>query len=211
MSGGVSDRLSFAGGAAAAQVRGAVRVNRVSAGMQIAAFVVLTAFAAQVQIRVPGLLVPVTLQSLAVLLCGYALSPWRACIAMSAYLVAGSVVAGATGGAWGLFTPGSVGLFGPTAGYLAGFVIAAPAVSVLSRRRDGLAAAIVAGMAGTTIIFGCGVAWLIVLLDSASAAVAQGLVPFLPGAGLKLAAAVAAVQCARTVRRTGRGAEGGSA
>ncbi len=218
--------MSFAGGAAVTRVREAAPASRVSAGVQIAGtrsagvqiagtrsagmrsagvqivgFVALTALAAQVQVRVPGLLVPVTLQSLAVLLCGYALSPWRACAAMSAYLAAGSVVAGATGGAWGLFTPGSVGLFGPTAGYLAGFVLAAPVVSVLFLRRSGLTGAIVAGVAGTAIIFACGVGWLTVLLGSASSAAAQGLVPFLPGAGLKLAAAVAAVQCARAARR----------
>ncbi len=80
-----------------------------------------------------------------------------------------------------------------TAGYLAGFVIAAAAVGYLAERgqdRD-IATSIPAMLAGTAIIYTCGVLWLAYKLDVPVAtgdtnAIGLGLTPFLIGDAIKL-------------------------
>ena len=89
----------------------------------------LVSVAAQVRIPLPNTDVPMTLQSLAVLLTGLVLSPSRAVGALVLYLTCGTL-------GLGVFAPGSAGLVGPTGGYLVGFVVAAWAVSVLKGSGD---------------------------------------------------------------------------
>lgn len=134
-------------------------------------------------VTVPMLPVPMTLQSLAVVLVG-ALYGWRlGAITVVLWLVAGAaglpVLAGGTAGA-GRFA-------GPTGGYLLAFPLAAMAVGWLAERgwngeRIGLA---FAGMlAGHGLCLGLGAAWLALHLG-VERAVMAGVVPFLSGAVLK--------------------------
>jgi biotin transporter BioY len=44
-------------------------------------------------------------------------------------------------------------------------------------------------LAGTVIVYGCGVAWLSIVLGSFAKAIALGLLPFLAGDAVKLIAA----------------------
>jgi biotin transport system substrate-specific component len=88
----------------------------------------LTGAAAQIQLSLPALSpVPFTLQTLAVLLAGAALGPWRAAAAMLTYLIAGLA-----GVPW--FAGGTAGYAAATAGYLLGFLVAAALVGELARR-----------------------------------------------------------------------------
>lgn len=97
---------------------------------------------------------PITLQTLAVLLAGAALGPWRGAAAVVLYLVVGTagapIFAGRSGGfaAW----------TGPTAGFLGGFVVAAFVTGwLVSRMRT-------RGQLTTTGIVGaCAVGSLVVL------------------------------------------------
>mgnify|MGYP000970339622 CR=1 FL=1 len=147
--------------------------------------------------------VPIALQSLFVMLSGLLLAPRWALGAVGVYLLAGAlglpVFAGATGGI-GRF-------FGPTGGYLVGYL---PAVLVVSwtvrRRRAGPALMVAALVAGTAIVYLFGVAWLkTVTALPWSKALALGMLPFLPGDAVKIAAAL---PIARTLRPIVEGAEG---
>ena len=168
-----------------------------STALKVACAVLATALAAQVKVWVPGSPVPITLQTLAVLLAGFALGARLAPAAMLLYLALGAV---------GLpFF--AVGLVAPTGGYVIGFVFAAALVGRFGRAGGGgwLPTTAVAA-AGTAVIFAFGLIWLTAWLNGDfSGAVWTGLVPFWPGAVLKTAVAVAAV---RAWRRTAAGLRG---
>jgi biotin transport system substrate-specific component len=134
--------------------------------------------------------VPLTLQTLAVILVGAALGAKRGTLALLLYLAEGA--AGLP-----VFSGGRAGLghlLGPTGGYLAGFVAAAAVAGALAdagwmRRPLRAVAAVVAAEA---CMFLPGVLWLGTWVG-ASGAVGMGLAPFLPGEALKAAACLAAL------------------
>lgn len=98
--------------------------------------------------------VPITLQTLAVLLAGAALGPWRGAASVGLYLVVGTAGAPVFAGRSGGFGPWT----GPTAGFLAGFVVAAFVTGWLVRglRRRGQ-------LTVTGIVGACAVGSLLVL------------------------------------------------
>jgi len=98
--------------------------------------------------------VPITLQTLAVLLAGASLGPWRGAAAVVLYLVVGTAGAPIFSGRSGGFSAWT----GPTAGFLGGFVVAAFVTGWLVRRMR------VRGQLTTTGIVGaCAVGSLVVL------------------------------------------------
>jgi biotin transport system substrate-specific component len=160
----------------------------------VAAGAGVVAAAAQVAIYLPGTPVPVTLQTFGVLVVGMVLGPWRGASALLAYLAAGAAGAPVFAGA----QAGLTAFAGPTAGYLVGFVPAAMLVGGLARlgfdRR--VWSALIAMIVGTAVIFLCGAGWLAVWFGRADA-VAIGVVPFLPGAVIKIMAAAALLPALR--------------
>jgi len=100
---------------------------------KIIGFALLIAVGARLQVPMPGSPVPVTLQTLAVLVAGGLLGPWGGVSSVAAYLCLG--VAGAPVFARG---GGPAYLLGPTGGYLLGFLpgvwIAGMAAVRLDRR-----------------------------------------------------------------------------
>lgn len=98
--------------------------------------------------------VPITLQTLAVLLAGAALGPWRGAGAVVLYLVVGSAGAPIFAGR----SAGPAVWTGPTAGFLAGFVAAAFVAGWLVRRMRRRGQLTVSGVIGA-----CAVASLLVL------------------------------------------------
>ena len=148
----------------------------------------LTAGCAQVSIPLGFTPVPITLQTFAVLLTAAALGPWRGLASMGLYVLLGLVglpFYKDGGHGWAAAT-------GATGGYLVGFVVSAGVVGWLARRgwdRRPLGTAAMM-ILGTAVIFACGVPWLWHVLGcSVSDALVKGLWPFLPGAGVKIAAA----------------------
>jgi biotin transport system substrate-specific component len=89
-------------------------------------------------------------------------------------------------------------LIGATAGYLVGFVVAAYVIGLLAERglERSVRTSFVPFFVGTLIIYLFGIAWLAVALGSFSKAVAAGLLPFLIGDAMKLAAAALALPAA---------------
>ena len=148
------------------------------------------AVAAQVSVRLPFTPVPVTLQTLAVLVVGATLGAARGGAALGAYLVEGA--AGAP-----VFAEGRAGLAyllradpaHATGGYLWGFLLAAFVVGLLARREwdRSIRSSLGAMLVGEIAIFAAGVPWLAVALGVPSArALELGLYPFVVGEVVKL-------------------------
>lgn len=161
--------------------------------LQNAALVVLasllTAAAAQAEIRLPWTPVPITGQTFAVLLSGVVLGARRAFLAQMLYLLEGACglpfFAGGAGGA--------LVLAGPTGGYLVAFPFAALVTGVLAERAwDRRPVTMFAAMLlGSTVIFAVGLAQLSRFVPSGQL-VATGLAPFVAGDVVKSALAALA-------------------
>ncbi len=146
------------------------------------------------QITIPIQPVPITGQTLAVLLVGAALGSRLGALAMLAYLGEGLVGLPVFAGFNSAWSPSSMGMpviVGPTAGYLVGFVVAAFVVGWLAERGWDRRAwsTIVAMIIGNAIIYLFGVAWLSTLLQSISKGIQFGMLPFLVGDAIKIAIA----------------------
>jgi biotin transport system substrate-specific component len=153
---------------------------------RVVLFAALLVLAGQVRFYPPGSLVPVTMQTAVVLLCGFWLRPRLAAAAVGLYLVAGFAVAAvAPGLAW--FAAFALGK-STTLGYLFGFFAAAGLVSLITVQfsRLTLGRALAMGLLGMAVIFTCGVAWLTLLTGSLAAALTQGFAPFVPWALAKV-------------------------
>ena len=146
--------------------------------------------AASAWVKVPMWPVPMTMQTFAVLLIGATCGASVGAAAVAAYLAEAALGLPVLAGAVPLLA------FGPTTGYLAGFLLAAAVVGLaaergLTRRAVPLLAVLLAGEA---LIYLPGLAWLYgAFLHDAHAAVMAGLLPFLPGETAKLALAMAAI------------------
>lgn len=150
--------------------------------------------------------VPLSLQPFAVLVLGLLLSPRLAAATLAAYLAEGAL--GLPVFAPGLAMPGLpmaglAHLLGPTGGYLLAYPAAAPMISFLFRRtRRGFGAGVVSAAAGNLLILAFGALWFAVLSHAPfQLAIAQTVVPFLPGDALKIAAAAGVAAAAARLRR----------
>jgi len=169
------------------------------------AFAALTGIGAL--LRVPLYPVPVTMQVFFVLLAGLALGPYWGAASQLAYLAMG-----ACGAPFFAAPPhaGAAVLFGPTGGYLWGFVAGAYLVGMLGRRLSGRSAARTAAMAfssslaGIAVIYLIGTAWLAVWLGSVSAAIDKGALPFIVPDLFKAAGATAVAAAESLGRRRKR-------
>ena len=162
----------------------------------IGGFAALTAVLAQVKFSLGFTPVPITGQTLATLLAGTVLGWKRGAASQFVYWVAGIFMPFAwyandeTGSS---ISAGWNYAIGTTAGYMVGFVLAAALVGALAERgqdRD-LMTSVPAMLAGTAVIYTCGVSWLAIKLDIPVAtgetnAIGLGLVPFLIGDAIKL-------------------------
>lgn len=146
-------------------------------------FVILTSLGAFVRIPLPFSPVPLTLQTLFVLLSGAFLGNHLGAIAQISYVILGisglPIFAGAGSGL--------NYLFGPTGGYLFGFVLAAFFVGkFIKHAKDNLFSVLSVLFIGDLIILICGILWLKFLLGYPSVKLLSiGLIPFIPGDLLK--------------------------
>lgn len=147
-----------------------------------------TALLSQVAVPVPGSPVPITGQTLAVVLCAAALGPLRGLLSQLAYVLLGAVGLPFYAGA----ASGIERVLGATGGYLVGFIPVAFLVGLAARR--GLDRtpwkALPLFISGQLVILAVGVTWLAVVARlEAATALEKGFLPFLPGALLKAAIA----------------------
>ncbi|HET6373592.1 MAG TPA: biotin transporter BioY [Candidatus Polarisedimenticolia bacterium] len=154
-------------------------------------FALLVAIGGYLRIPIPGTPVPLTLQVVFVLLAGSFLAPSAALASMALFVTLG--LAGAP-----VYAGGGAGLAyltGPSGGYLLGFILGAFVCALILRgHRDRIGRVILAMSAGLLVIHVLGAAHLgLYLGGDLSAAIRLGIVPFLPGDVLKIAAASAFV------------------
>ncbi len=142
--------------------------------------------------------VPITMQTLFVLLAGALGTRARGVTSQALYVAAGAlglpVFAGGAAG-WAV-------LAGPTGGYLVGFALAPLVVATLLDRRESVAWQAGVFTLATLVIFALGVAHLALFHTGGrlGAALAVGFVPFVPGAIFKIVAATSIARSWRALR-----------
>lgn len=153
-------------------------------------------------VHIPMGPVPISLQTMFVLLAGFLLGPWRGALAILLYIAAGLLgLPVFAGGRSGLAV-----LLGPTGGYLLGFVTCA-LLGGLATRKAGAGASATApdapgwgrlllfGGLGFASVYALGVPRLAMIMDVGLGKVLSvGMLPFLPGDALKLLAACLAAR-----------------
>jgi biotin transport system substrate-specific component len=150
----------------------------------------LTAGAAQ--LAIPLWPVPITMQTLAVLLVGSSLGATRGAASMALYLVLGAV-------GLPVYSDGEHGfavLFGSTGGYIFGFVFAAALTGWLAQRNwdKKFVGAAVSFLAGTVVTFAFGLIGLSLALGGTLTQTLEwGLYPFIIGGIIKAAIAAALI------------------
>lgn len=181
-------------------VAGRVVRGRVAADMLLViAATAVIALAAQIAVPLPFTPVPLTLQTLAVLLVGAVLGSTRGAAAAALYLLEGA-------GGLPVFSQGNGGplwLVGPTAGYLLAFPAAAWVAGFLSERGAARSAsrAIGAMLLALAVIYLGGWSWLS-MLGGPEAAFAAGVAPFLLADTVKVAIGAALLPRAQALLRS---------
>jgi biotin transport system substrate-specific component len=181
----------------------------------VAAGAALTSIAAQ--IAIPLWPVPITMQTLAVLLVGVSLGAVRGALSMVLYAVLGIV-------GLPVFSDASSGfsvIAGPTGGYIVGFVFAAGFTGWLAQREwdRKVLRSILAFLGGTVVVFAVGLPWLAYALGTLGApndlnsVLQAGLYPFIIGGVIKalLAAGIMAASWRAITRGDARRARRESA
>jgi biotin transport system substrate-specific component len=157
---------------------------------------------AQISIPLSFTPVPITGQTLGVLVAGCALGWWRAAASMALYLFAGLA-----GLPW--FIHHTSGWQGPSTGYLVGFILAAGVCGRLAERGDDrrIWRAVPVMIVGEVLIYLIGVPWLAVDLHvGLGKALSLGFNPFVGGEAIKAALAAGLLPGAwRLAGRSGSG------
>jgi biotin transport system substrate-specific component len=167
--------------------------RRAAAIIGVISFIALTTAGAYVRIPLPFSPVPITLQTFFVLLAGAMLGKRLGSLSQGGYLMVGIFgLPVFTGGLYGLAR-----LFGPTGGYLIGFVLASFVIGKLLGNNDEapfvkICAAMLVGLA---ILFTTGTLQLAAVFNiPIQKAVMLGVLPFIPGDIIKLLAAATIYQ-----------------
>lgn len=148
-----------------------------------ALFAALTAICAQITVPLP--LVPITLQTLAVIMSGLLLGPALGALSQLVYILLGAAGLPVFAG----FTGGASALVGPTGGFLVAFIPAAAIAGALGRssRDRGYWRFAFAALAATAAVYAVGLPWLMSVAHlSMATALKVGLLPFIPGDTAKL-------------------------
>lgn len=146
----------------------------------VVSFALLTAVCAKIKLQIG--IVPITMQTFAVILSGLLLGSRRGALSQITYLFGGL-----SGILWFSLGGGMAYLMSPTLGYIVGFIFAAFIAGKLAERgwdrkliTTGLAMII-----GLSIVYFFGLLWLARFVP-ADRLLAAGLIPFLPGEVLKV-------------------------
>lgn len=178
--------------------------RRARLALGIVAFALAAVFGAQIAVPVPLTPVPITLQTLFVILAGVVLGPRAGAASMALYVGAGAVGAP-------VFSNGGAGmpwLLGPTGGYLLSYPASAFVVGWVTvgwrERRRGAVVLLFAGLTlGVLVQYSGGLLQLAWLTGRPFAeVVAMGALPFLFGDAVKI---VTAAWIARAMRSTSFG------
>jgi len=156
----------------------------------VAFFAVCTAVGAQVRVPLPFSPIPVTGQTLFVLLAGALLGRKLGPTSQLLYAGIACVLPGAAAGPLHL-----------TVGYIVGFGVAAYLVGTLVGESRSYPRVVGAMALGSLVIYLLGAAWLAGATGSISGAVLRGVLPFVPGDIVKLLLAAGIVTLGRRASR----------
>ncbi len=159
--------------------------ERVRDVLLVVAGAALVGLLAQISIHLSFTPVPITGQTLGVLLVGTSLGVRRGTAALVLYAAAGLV-----GLPW--FAQGGSGYVGPAFGYILGFIASAAICGYLAERRADrrVLTAVPAMIVGEFVMYLIGVTWLGVAMHySVGAAISNGFVPFWIADAIKCALA----------------------
>lgn len=152
--------------------------------------IAMLAVAAKIKVLIPGIPVPVTMGTFAVLTIGAAYGARLGLVTILGYMIVGAmgfdVFAGSSAEKFGLTY-----MMGGTGGYLVGYVLATVALGVLARKGWDRSAPKMAGamFIGNVLIYVPGLIWLGMLFGWDKPILQWGLTPFLVGDLVKLALA----------------------
>ena len=134
------------------------------------------------QLKVPFYPVPITMQTLVVMLIGFTFGARLGSSTVLVYLASGAIGAPVFAGGAGLAY-----VSGPTGGYLFGFFVAAYLIGYFTEQGYGrtFISTLLLALAGTIVFYLFGVAWLTTIIGFEKA-IKFGLLPFLYGDVLKL-------------------------
>ena len=166
--------------------------NKLQRTVMAGVFAALLVVLSQVSIPLPTG-IPVTLQTFAGALCGCVLGPAVGSAAVGVYLALGAVGVPVFAG----FGAGPGTLFGPTGGYILGFVFTALAMWGAEAKLGEKLPARIAGMAvGLVLCYAFGTAWFMVVYARANGAIGLGaalsmcVIPFILPDCVKIALAM---------------------
>ena len=144
---------------------------------------ILIALFSQIAITIPFSLVPITGQTLAIMLVGALLGSKKGSLSVITYLTEGVIGIPV----FANFSGGIQHLIGPTGGYLISFVFVAFIIGYLFEKGfdKSLIKNLIAIFLSHIIIFGIGLTWLSFYIGS-DKVFAIGLFPFIPGAMIKI-------------------------
>ncbi|MGE5677754.1 MAG: biotin transporter BioY [Pseudomonadota bacterium] len=150
----------------------------------ISLFATLISVSGYITIPLPISTVPVTAQTLAVMLAGGLLPPVHAAVSVLVFLLMGAV-------GIPVFAGGTAGLgiiAGKTGGYLIGFIAGAFLISLLKGKKPGLLRLLSINILGGIIaVYAFGVLWLDHVTGiGISKAIVFGALPFIPGDIVKI-------------------------
>jgi len=153
----------------------------------ISLFATIIAVSGYIFIPLPFSAVPVTAQTLAVMLAGGLLPVGHAALSILIFLLMGA-------SGLPVFSGGTAGLgiiLGKTGGYLIGFIAGAAVISMLKGKNAGFLKLLAANaLGGIIVVYAFGVLWLdYVTKIGFSNAVIFGALPFIPGDIVKITAA----------------------
>lgn len=167
--------------------------------LRIVLFLTFTALAGQLAVYLPFTPVPVTMQTLFVVLAGMVLGPRDGFYAMAGYLALGfsgvPVFAG--------FSFGPAALLGPTGGFLIAFPVGALIAGLISSKmREGILSAALSAAAGISVILAMGTVSLALLAGiSIQQSASLAVLPFIPGEIVKIVLAAIIIRPGSSFRQ----------
>lgn len=157
----------------------------------VALMVALLAICSQLSIPIQP--VPITLQTLAVLMIGFLLTPRNAFLAGAIYMILGLIGLPVFAG----FSGGYQSFISPAFGFIISFMFAAGLGAWYLKGKTGLTHYIVAGLIMTAVTYLIGIPYMGMVLNGFNGAsmsfyqiLMAGLIPFIPGDLIKFALAV---------------------
>ena len=165
-------------------------ITRTQVLTRSALFIAVTAVCSWISIPIPGTSVPINLATFAVILAGLMLGSRDGAIAMLVFLALGAIGVPV----FHSFTGGMGIVFGPTGGFLIGFIfLAAIAGFFVEKFPAKIYMHVVGLIIGMAICYIFGTAWLAGQLGmSFVAALSIGVIPYLPGDTAKIIIAIIA-------------------